>query len=200
MSMTDNAQHGQWFTQYRDTGDLRAFERLLDVYHQPLFAYLTRLLRNRDDAEDALQEVWCKVIRQKDAYRDQGKFSSWLYRIAHNHCLDTFRKRKHRTDDSEIVENEEGYSWLDGIAADTPSPLDQLEEQELGEKLEEAVAQLPEAIREVYLLRSLQDIPFKEIAEIQEAPLGTVLSRMNLAVKKLRAALSPETSVEEQTA
>ena len=114
--------------------------------------------------------------------------------------MDLFRKRNHRPDDSEIVENHEGEAILDGISSNGPSPWDALMEKELMEKLEEAVNRLPEAIREVYILRTMQDIPFKEIAEIQDAPLGTVLSRMHQAVKRLQGFFSKDLSaVAEQT-
>ncbi len=179
-------EHGQWFIRYRDKGDIRAFEHLMDVYHKPLFNYLLRILHNKETAEDALQEVWIKIIRQKEQYKDQGKFSSWAYRIAHNYCLDYFRKQNCRADSKEDAEDEKGNAYLDRISGDSPSPYDHIEEKELIQLVERTLKQLPMAIREVYLLRTYHQMPFKEIAEIQDAPLGTVLSRMNQAIKRIQ--------------
>jgi len=174
------------FLRYREEGDTSAFQTLMDQLHVPIYNYLLRLLRNRDDAEDALQEVWFKAIRQRDRYNEQGQFTSWIYRIAHNHCIDIFRRRGRRIEEYEQKSGEEG-NMLDRIAAADPSPRETLSEKEQMAALEEAVAQLPEAIREVYILRAIYDIPFKEIAEIQNSPLGTVLSRMHQAVRFLKS-------------
>jgi len=176
---------GALFLRYREDGDMTSFQSIMDELHTPIFNYLLRLLCNRDDAEDALQEVWMKVIRQRDNYNDQGKFTSWIYRIAHNHCLDHFRKRKRRMEDSENT-GDEGFSVIERTETDEPSPLDALLEQEQLGVLENAVGELPEAIREVYILRAVHDVPFKDIAEIQDSPLGTVLSRMHQAVNRLK--------------
>ncbi len=180
---------GALFLRYREEGDMTSFQAIMDELHTPIFNYLLRLLFNRDDAEDALQEVWMKVIRQRDNYNDQGKFSSWVYRIAHNHCLDHFRKRKRCMEDSENY-GDEGVSVIERTETDQPSPLEVLLEQEQLGVLEKAVAELPEAIREVYVLRAVHDVPFKEIAEIQDAPLGTVLSRMHQAVNRLKKVIA----------
>ncbi|MBD3265982.1 sigma-70 family RNA polymerase sigma factor [bacterium] len=189
MSETPTADHGQLFVRYRDKGDIAALEQLMDIYNKRIFNYLRQLLHSGDEAEDALQEVWLKVIRQKSSYKEQGQFSSWLYRIAHNHCTDLFRKKSCRTDKGEIVEDDEGFAYLDRVSTDTPSPYEYTLEEELLCQVEQEVAKMPELIREVYVLRAVQDLPFKEIAEIQNAPIGTVLSRMHQAVKRLQPLL-----------
>lgn len=186
MTGEERNAHGELFLRYRDHGDLAAFETVMDAFHGPLFHYLYRMLKRRDEAEDALQEVWLKVIRQQEQYREQGQFSSWIYRIAHNHCLDQFRRSQTKVNQNEVVETGEGVAVLDTLSSEIPSPADTLEEKELEERLEMAVNQLPELLREVYVLRSVHDIPFKEIAEIQGSPLGTVLSRMHQATNRLR--------------
>jgi len=190
MTPAEKAEHSRWFAEYRDKGDMAAFERVLNIYNRPIFNYLFRLLGTREEAEDALQEVWAKVVNQAASYKNQGLFSSWLYRIAHNHCLDQYRRQNSRVDKKEVVENDEGFRWLDIVSSDGQSPFDELAEQEFMNRLEEALQEIPERIREVYLLRTFQDVPFKEIAEIQDSPLGTVLSRMSQAVKLLKEKLS----------
>jgi RNA polymerase sigma-70 factor, ECF subfamily len=189
MSENPSAEHGQWFNQYCREDDIAAFERLMNVYNTPLFNYLVRLLRSREEAEDALQEVWLKVIRQKNTYKEQGQFSSWLYRIAHNCYLDICRKNACRTKNKEIVENDEGFAYLDIIPDTNANPYEMAVENEMETQLEQEVAKLPERIREVYILRAIHGIAFKEIAEIQDSPMGTVLSRMHQAVKQLAPVL-----------
>lgn len=198
---TVHPSESELFLQYRDDGDISALEALLHAYHRPLLNYLMRMLNTRQDAEDALQEVWLRVIRQKHTYQDQGKFSSWLFRIAHNYCLDTYRKssNKHEVEESSHAGNE--TSMLDSIAAGSASPFEALSEREMLERLDQAVNQLPELIREVYVLRAVHEIPFKEIAEIQQSPLGTVLSRMHQAVRNLQRQLAKaDTALSEETA
>lgn len=178
---------------------MSAFQLLMEALHRPLFNYLLRLLRDRDNAEDALQEVWLKVIRQRASYNEQGHFSSWIYRIAHNHCLDMFRQQGRMRMEEEKNGEEEG-SILEQIAAPDPSPRESLNEKERLALLEDAIGRLPEAIREVYILRAVHDISFKEIAEIQNAPLGTVLSRMHQAVNYLKKWIAESPSSLEELA
>ncbi|MBI1389920.1 MAG: sigma-70 family RNA polymerase sigma factor [bacterium] len=180
---------GQLFLRYRDEGDLKAFEQLMDQFHRSLFTYLMRMLGRRHEAEDALQEVWLKIISQKDKYEHRGQFVSWMYRIAHNHCLDSYRKSRRFVDVIETGDDDEGFSIIDSLPSGEQTPLDAAAEGEELSQLERAVASLPPLIREVYLLRAAEDVPFKEIAEIQNAPLGTVLSRMNQAIKYLRKSI-----------
>lgn len=199
-----NKDLGELFIRYRDQQDIRAFDQLLENYNQALYNYLLRILRSKEDAEDALQEVWIKVVRQGKHYKEKGRFSSWLFCIAHNHCLDLFRKRSYRIDSNERVETNEGYSLLSSIPSKDPSPYDAMVEKEINACLEKAVDQLPVLIKEVYLLRTVHGIPFKEIVEIQQAPLGTVLSRMHQAIQRLKPLIEQymeiKRSNEEETA
>lgn len=173
------------FLLYREGGNLSAFQQIMDALHAPIFNYLLRLLRNREDAEDALQEVWLKVINQRQRYDERGRFLAWIYRIAHNHCLDLFRRRGRKKEETGYLDDDNA-EIVDRIASDEPSPRDTLIEAEQITLLEEAIGKLPEAIREVYILRAIHEVPFKDIAEIQQAPLGTVLSRMHQAVQSLK--------------
>ncbi len=182
--------HGILFVRFRDEGDMAAMEAIMNHYYRPLFTYLMRMLKSREDAEDSLQEVWLKVIHQRKTYKDQGQFSSWLYRIAHNYCLDLYRKRNRRPFLAQETECEDGTGLLDLLPSAEQTPFEIAVDNENMIRLEELVDQLPEPIREVYLLRSVHEIPFKEIAEIQECPIGTVLSRMHQAVKRLQQGMT----------
>ncbi|MEW6234444.1 MAG: sigma-70 family RNA polymerase sigma factor [Candidatus Omnitrophota bacterium] len=178
-------EHGQLLLRFREKGDVDAFDRLIVAYQKPLYNYLLKLLQNKEDAEDGLQEIWIKVIRQCGSYQEKGRFSSWIFCIAHNYCLDLFRRRRHRINDEEFVETRNGLALLDIIPANVFTPSEAAMEKEMMALLEHEIKDMPVLIREVYLLRAQHGIPFKEIAEIQKSPLGTVLSRMHQAVKWL---------------
>ena len=179
-------EHGRLFCRYRDRGDVSAFDRLLKEYEGALYSYLMRFLRTPADAEDAFQEVWLKVIRKADSYDERGQFSSWLYRIAHNHSLDVLRRRGRMVELDDDTAQGEPALWSDGLCDLGKSPFEVLEERELLDHLDEAVAGLSPAIREVFLLRTSANLSFREIGEILGCPLGTVLGRMRQAVLKIR--------------
>ncbi len=186
MTPDERKEHGAWFLRYREQGDMAAFERLLDAFKAPLLGYLTRMLGNPNRAEDAFQEVWLRAIRRADSYEEQGQFSSWLYRIAHNYCLDEFRRqgRENTVQEPEMESDVSFWSTLadpGGVRAD-----ERIYEQEIQRCIDEAVERLPERVREIYLLRTEAEVPFKELAEMFDCPLGTVLGWMHQAMKRIR--------------
>lgn len=200
MNEATQSDPGRDFIRYRDDGDFAAFDAIMDRFHKPLYVYLYRMLGRAEEAEDALQEVWLKVIAQQDKYRDEGRFTAWIYRIAHNHCLDLYRKSKRFVQAYENDDENDSTPIVDRLAAEGPTPLETALENEDMQQIENAVGMLPPLIREVYLLRAVEEVPFKEIAVIQDAPLGTVLSRMSQAVKGIQKQLSASASLAEETA
>ncbi len=182
----EKEEHGQLFCRYRNNGDMRAFERLLSEYEKPLYSYLLRFLRNPADAEDALQEVWLKVVRRAETYNERGRFSSWLYRIARNHSMDVLRRRK---PDMSLDDGFKGGEMLDRVDFQQEAeknPFESLEEKELLDYLDEAAETLSPALREVFFLRTSGGLSFREISEVLECPLGTVLGRMHQAVNRIK--------------
>lgn len=182
----EKREHGRLFCRYRDVGEIGAFEHLLKEYEGPLYSYLLRFLRNPADAEDAFQEVWFKAIRRADTYDERGQFSSWLYRIAHNHSLDILRRQGRTVSLQDTAEPGEPSVWSNALSDHAKSPFEVLEERELLGHLDEAVAVLSPAVREVFVLRTSAELSFREISEILGCPLGTVLGRMHQAVQKIR--------------
>ncbi|MFH1742230.1 MAG: sigma-70 family RNA polymerase sigma factor [bacterium] len=182
----EKQEHGRLFCRYRERGDIEAFERLLREFEGPLYSYLLRFLRNPTEAEDALQEVWLKAIRRAESYRERGQFSSWLYRIAHNHCLDILRRRGKLVEMEPETEQRDTSVWPDGSSELTKDPFEVLEERELLAYLDREVAKLPPALQEVFVLRTSSELSFREISEILGCPLGTVLGRMHQATIKIR--------------
>lgn len=164
-------------------GDAAALEMLFERYKRPLYSYLNRML-NSDTmtADDIFQELWIKVMNKLPKYREQGKFSAWIFQVARNQVLEHFRREKSRakigavTDDGSVPET----------AADRNiDPAGMLSACELEEKLETLLQQLPPEQREVFTLRQ-DGLSFKEIAEIQKCPLNTALGRMHNCLKFLR--------------
>ena len=158
---------------------------LFQRYRRPVYAYLNRMLGNDSmSADDLFQELWIKVINKLPKYRESGKFSAWLFRVAHNLVLEHFRREKSRSKLGTLSD--------DGTLPDVPNislePGSLVGAQELREKLITLLQEMPPEQREVFLMRQ-QDMSFKEIAEIQKCPINTALGRMHNCLKFLRQKL-----------
>lgn len=164
-------------------GDQRAFEVLYARYRKPLYGYLNRLLERDAAVDDIYQKTWMKVIRNMKKYRENQKFSAWLFRIAHNCAMDFFRQRK-KVDDM-VIEVDDA----DVIPDAAGNPLRSMDREELTQALDAALPELPPEQREVFLLRQ-QGVPFREIAEIQKTSVNTALGRMRYAALKLQSLLA----------
>ena len=150
-------------------------------YERPLFSFILKFVKERSSAEDVFQQTWMKAIRGLDGYREKGKFSSWLFGIANNACVDHVRKQaRSKIDD---FKSEEG---LDSFRSDDQDPEDAAIESERKAWLNEAISNLPPEQKEVVLLRLHGEMPFKEIAKMLNTPLNTVLGRMHYAMRHLQ--------------
>lgn len=172
-------------------GDVRAFETLLGRYRGPLFNFLLRSSRDRGCAEELYQEVWMKVIERCDDFRGDAKFSTWLYTIARNLSIDHQRRMKFRGHVSlEVSRPESGLPM--GERVSNPGPT--TEQLAMGglvrDRIAAAVEALPAEQREVFLLRQLQGLAFREIGEVVGIPANTVKSRMRYALERLQHVLS----------
>ena len=175
-------------------GDVRAFEVLLERHRRPVYNFILRYVGARDRAEDFMQETFLRVIKGASSYQRQAKFTTWLYTIARNQCVDHSRRQKHRKAaslDAPMAgageENER--TLLDVIPGNELRSDRQAISRELHIKLHRAIESLPDDQREVFLLREFQDLPFKDIGEIVGVPENTVKSRMRYALEKLRMEL-----------
>lgn len=175
-------------------GDAAAFDVVLRRYQRPLFNFILRSVRERDRAEELLQDVFLKVIQRSSEFQGNSKFSTWLYTIARNLCIDTSRKmvfRRHRSLDAPVhTEDAEGATLLDRVASATPEADREVIGQDLQVRIAAAVDDLPEEQREVFLMRELQNMAFKDIAEVVGVPENTVKSRMRYALERLQRALA----------
>ncbi|HEY3356446.1 MAG TPA: RNA polymerase sigma factor [Polyangia bacterium] len=172
-------------------GEVRAFEVLLARHRGPIYNFLYRFVNNAAQAEDLLQEAFLRVIKGADGYQRNAKFTTWLYTIARNLCVDASRRAKHRRALSldQPLRGEDGDSGaaLGDVVPDKGPAVDrQAIGRELRGRIEQAVARLVEEQREVFVMRELLNLPFKEIADITGVPENTVKSRMRYALEKLR--------------
>jgi RNA polymerase sigma-70 factor (ECF subfamily) len=178
-------------------GEARAFEVLVVRHRRGLFNFLLRSVQNRSRAEEMLQEVFLRVVRSKDRYEQTAKFTTWVYTIARNLCVDESRRAKFRRVVSLDAPRRgadgegDGSAMLDSVAADqVPTDEAAAAAPQIRQRVARAIDQLPDDQREVFLMRQVSGLSFKEIGEIVGAPENTVKSRMRYALDKLRTDLS----------
>ena len=175
-------------------GDAEAFNVLLRRHQGPVFNFLLRHAGNRSLAEDLLQEVFLRVIRGAGSYKREAKFTTWLYTIARNLCIDASRRAKHRKAsslDQPLGQAEGQTRTLGDTVADGGPGLDRaLTSKRLQGRIEAALETLSDEQREVFLMRQQLNMPFKEIAEVIGCPENTVKSRMRYALEHLRNELA----------
>jgi len=165
---------------YRD-GDVAAFELLYKRHNDALYRYLMRLCRHRDTAEDIFQDVWGKIIKARDTYRPTAKFTTFLYRVAHNCFIDHIRRNKRHTQTVDIEPDNQ------------PDPGDlpemQTERSLARRRLQAALQELPDEQRDVFLLREEAGLSLEQIAAVTGSNRETTKSRLRYAVNKLRTAI-----------
>lgn len=175
---------------YRDCRDERAFDELVRRYAAELYRYLNRYLNGRAPAEDVLQNTFLQVHAKCGLYREGCPVRPWLYAIATHQAVDALRRAKRAYavrfdrphDDNEV----DAHRLLVRLADENPGPFDTLQKQESCHWMRETVAALPEPSREVLVLAYYEGLKYQEIANILQVPLGTVKSRLHLAIAKLR--------------
>ena len=170
-------------------GREESFEELVRRYQRPIVAYVYRMVGDYDSALDLTQEVFIRIYNSLGRYRPEFKFSTWIYRIAHNAAIDHLRRSdSSRTEDLE-VEGEGGQTFQRPLASKAPTPEQLSERNERRGEIEEVVRQLPPAYRELIVLRHAHDFSYDEIAEVTGLPLGTVKNRIFRAREAMRAQL-----------
>ncbi len=151
------------------------------------------MLRNREDARDLTQEAFVKAYRNLGTFRLEASFYTWLYRIAMNLAIDFTRKRRRRESagfDEGIASRDDDGGISEAHHGDSPGRA--LERKQLFQQIMAAMERLPDDQRQVILLREMEGLSYKEIAEVMEIPEGTVMSRLFYARKKLQKLLSDE--------
>jgi RNA polymerase sigma-70 factor, ECF subfamily len=175
---------------YRD-GDVRAFEVLVTRHRKPVFNFILRFVHDPAQAEDVLQDTFMRVIKSAESYERQAKFTTWLYTIARNLCVDASRRGKHRKAASldAPVGDDDGVALIEMVSDGKQGTDRQVIDRELRARMQKAIAALPDEQREIFILREMADLQFNEIAKVVGCPENTVKSRMRYALEKLREAL-----------
>lgn len=156
-------------------GNKQAYAHIIDRYKNPLYGIILRMTKNPHDAQDLVQEAFIKVYEQLDKYKAQGSFSSWFYKVAINHCMDQFRKKKFKQ--SEVDEEK---------IQDHRHPEVIFLKQEKSRQLERLIATLPPDERMIILLRYGDELSYQEISEALDLSLANVRNKLHRAKKKMR--------------
>ncbi len=170
-------------------GDARAFEQLARRHRGAVFNFLLRLSGQRQRAEDLLQETWLKVVRGAATYEARAKFTTWVYTIARNLCMDALRKESYRRAESLEAKDpvaDDARSLAERIPSGESAPDRAAHNAAIRPLIGRALAKLPAEQREVFLLREYHGVQFKEIAVVTGVSENTVKSRMRYALEALR--------------
>lgn len=182
---------GALMLRYR-SGDLRAFETLYERHRGSLYRYLLRQCRDSEAAADLFQEVWGRIIATRERYEVRARFTTYLFHIAHNCCIDHFRRQSaRRAGLTDAVED-----WSDKLTSPSHERPDaQLARAQLEEAFRASLAGLPAEQREVFLLYEETGLDLDDIAYITGVGVETAKSRLRYALNKLRAALKNDPAV-----
>lgn len=174
--------------------DEAAFNELVRLYDKRIFQLVLRMLRDRTEAEDVTQEVFITVFKSVDSFRGDSKLSTWLYRVATNHCKNRIkyldrRARGKKTELDDLSEHERMESASMSSTAEIARPDQQAEAHQIEKIVRDAILVLDEEQRELVVLRDVENLSYEEIQAITGLPEGTVKSRLHRARLKLAAAV-----------
>ncbi len=167
-------------------GDVECFEELIKEHQQFAYNVALKILGNTEDAKDATQEAFIKVYNNMDKYREESKFSTWLYRIVANVCKDTLRKKK-----DIVISDDDAVIQIPDTNTDA-NPVASYERTEIQNQISEALKEVPEPFKTALVLCDMRGMSYAEISEIQEIALGTVRSRIHRARSYMRAILQKQ--------
>jgi len=172
------------------TGDRAAFADLVDLYKDKIYHLAFRMLGNRQEAEDVVQETFLRVFRSFDRYDESQKFSTWIYRIGTNLSIDRLRKRKTTYSlDADVSGDGEGTDWHSMLASEEPTPEGSVLLSETQTRIREAIETLPKKYKSVVVLKYLHDMSLQEIGDVLDMPVTTVKTRVHRGREFLRQKL-----------
>lgn len=179
---------------FRRTGERDSFEQLVHRYEGELFSYLRRYLGDAETAEDVFQATFLQVFLKRDQFEQGRRFRPWLYAVATNQAIDAQRRgRRYQMSSLDRAgQSEDGDvgTLVDLLVSRTEDPLAQIDANERQRWLREAVDKLPETLRAVVNLVYFQDLKYRDAAEALGVPVGTVKSRLHMAILKLHDLLN----------
>ncbi len=167
------------------SGDKNAISILIERHAKRVRDYIRMMVKNNEIADDIYQETFIKVVKfiNEGRYKDNGKFLSWVLRIAHNQVIDHFRQMKQQNN---ISEADAGYDILNAKKFADPSVEDKIVNEQIESDLRKLIEQLSEEQKEVVMMRYFDEMSFKEIAEQTNVSINTALGRMRYALINLR--------------
>ncbi|MCB9230806.1 MAG: sigma-70 family RNA polymerase sigma factor [Bacteroidia bacterium] len=188
--MSKNISDDLQLVELAKANDQVAYEKLLNKYHKSVYYMLLKMVKNADDAEDLTQEAFAKAFSSLDKFNSQYAFSTWLFRIATNNCIDHIRKKRVSTVSIDNpYENDEGDSMRFDIRDTGLTPTEKILKQQREEYLRIAVEKLPVKYRQLVELRYFQELSYEEVAEELDLPLGTVKAQLFRARELLNTIL-----------
>ena len=173
-------------------GSEDAYREIVERYQRPIYSLVVRMVRDPSMAEDLAQDVFCKAFKALGTFDRTRKFSSWLFKIAHNSAIDQLRKRRISTISLETDDAESDDPLRRYADPDAEDPEEYSRRQELGTAIEASLGALRPEYREILVLRFEQEKSYEEISEITDLPLGTVKTHLHRARKALAKDLSQQ--------
>ena len=178
VEFSSKAERDRYLVRKARLGDQKAFAELLSSYRDSLFFMMKKMVNNVDDAEDLTIESFGKAFNLLDNYTEKYAFSTWLFKIASNHCIDFIRKQKKHT----LLSIDEGSSNnilpSQYMLSDSPDPEEKMIWQQKGELLKDFIKRLHPDYQEIIKMKYFQSLSYMEIAEELNIPLGTVKARL----------------------
>jgi RNA polymerase sigma-70 factor (ECF subfamily) len=171
-------------------GDMRAFEELIARHRDKIYARAYSMMRNEEDAIDLSQEAWVKGWQRLHQFHGDSSFGTWMTRIVINLCLDQLRKQKRQRAESIEEMDEESGGVERQMPVVTVNPTERLERGELRQRIDRALGQLSYEHRTVLVLHEFQEMEYKEIAKTMDCSIGTVMSRLFYARRKMAVLLA----------
>lgn len=175
-------------------GDEKAFKILMKKFYRSVYFLIFKIVKNEFDAEDVTIEVFTKVFYNLDMYTETHSFSTWLFKIASNHAIDFLRKQKYTKTHVNIDKPlDEETNWYIDLPSDNETPEKELINKQNAQTLKDIIEVLPEDIKEIIILRFIEEMSYKEIAKKVKQPIGTVKARIfrgrNLLMSMLRKSI-----------
>ena len=170
-------------------GDRAAFAELVELYKDKIFHLAYRMLHSRHEAEEIVQETFLRVFTNLDRYDEFQKFSTWIYRIGTNLCIDRLRKRKATYSLDAEMKDGEGTDWYSTLPSLEDTPDEQVALSETQTEIRKSIDSLPDKYKSVVILRYLQDLSLQEISDVLSMPVTTIKTRLHRGREFLRKKL-----------